>query len=187
VLRTVRVWGFTPEPIEVKTAVATGFQVIEAVGRQIKELAPDPVLGPKQIVLVGYRTVEDLAGPLKDGDVNIVPLFAGAKKGLFQILLGGLLVALSFMVGMPWLSSFLLKVGALMVLGGISQLLNPTPKADGDGNDESRYMGPPKNTVQIGTRIPIIYGRYQWGGQYLSYDVNAQMVIPYGAEDEDDE
>jgi predicted phage tail protein len=185
-VRRVRVCGFTPEPIEVQTAAATGFEVIEAIGRQLKALAPDPVLGPKQVALVGYRTFEDMAAPLKDGDVVVVPAFAGAKKGLFQILLGGILVGLSFFIGGPWLSSFLLKLGAMLVLGGLSQLLNKTPKADGDSNEESRYLGAPKNTVAIGTRVPVIYGRYQHGGHYLAYDVNAIMVNPYGAEEEDD-
>lgn len=174
------VHGFTPEPVEVQTAATTVLEIIESIGRQLPCLAPDPFLGPKQIEVVGYRTVEALAGPIEDDVVQVVPAFHGAKSGLGQILLGGLLVALSFVPGMQFAAGFLLKVGAMMILGGLVQYLNPTPKADNGGSEKALYLGSPKNTVQIGTRIPILVGRRKWGGQYLSFDINAVQVRPYG-------
>lgn len=173
------IYGFSPEPIVVQTAAATALEIVESIGRQLPQLRADPILGPKQIEVVGHRSVEALSMPLQADEIEIVPAFVGAKSGLGQILLGGLLVALSFVPGLQFFSGFLLKMGAMMILGGLAQLLNPTPKQDKGDREESRYLGAPLQTTKIGTRIPILYGRRKWGGHLLSHQVDAMQVKYY--------
>ena len=74
-------------------------------------------------------------------------------------------------------ASLLMKVGALALLGGLSQLLAPTPEAEEEQN-RSAYLGAPGNTVKIGTRIPILYGRHKVYGHFLSFDINAIEYNP---------
>lgn len=157
---------FHQGPIEV--AAATVAEAITLVTRQLTGFRPNAVNGRHRVLAVGCDKVEDLYRPAANGEVHLVPQFAGGKKGgLVQILLGAALVAVGFFTGMPWL----LQAGALMFLGGVAQLLMPTPSSEDD--KKSRYLGAPRNTVEIGTRIPILYGEDLVGGHYLSFDTDA--------------
>lgn len=178
--RTVRIHGFSLEPITLEIVAETALEIIESIGRQVPELQSDWRTGPKRVQIVDHRTLEELMTPLKSEIIDVVPDFTGNKSGLGQILLGGLLVALSFVPGIgTFAAGILMKVGAMLILGGLSQLLNPTPKLDGDNdNTKSRYLGPPKTTVASGTRIPILVGHHRVGGHFLSYDINARLVRP---------
>jgi predicted phage tail protein len=75
----------------------------------------------------------------------------------------------------------LFNLGAAMLLGGILAFFN-TPKRDKkDGAaNKSYYLGAPKNTVDIGTRIPILYGRRKIGGHYLSFDISSIRTTAAG-------
>lgn len=103
---------------------------------------------------------------------------AGGKNGLMQILIGVVLiaVALVFPAGIAigsmtiGTSGFLLS-GVMMVLGGVVQLLTPSP--ENTKTESSKYLGAGGNTVEIGTRIPLIYGTRKAYGHYLSFDVDA--------------
>ncbi|RWB08775.1 MAG: tail assembly protein [Mesorhizobium sp.] len=152
-------------------------EVIECVTRQLPGFAPRPVEGRHRIKVVGCETRQSLYCPLGDQtEIHIVPQFNGGKSGgLGQILIGAALIAIGvFTFGATtfW-GSMLLKVGALSLLGGLAQLLAPTPEND-TSKDQSRYLGSPKNTVSIGTRIPILYGEDRVYGQFLSFDINAR-------------
>ena len=71
-----------------------------------------------------------------------------------------------------------------MIVGGLIQLLTPVPEIDtGEDGDGSKFLGSTKNTVKIGTRIPVLYGTRKWGGHYLSFDIDAtndDEVSPLG-------
>ena len=158
-------------------------EVIEGITRQLPGFQPHPVHGHQRIQIVGVNTIEDLYKVLEeDTTIHIVPQMAGGKKGgMTQILIGAALIAAAFVLGpTAFLGSMLLKAGALMLLGGLSQMLAPTPEDDKDSDLKNRYLGTPKNTVAVGTRIPILYGRSRVYGHYLAFDVDAvdQSVAP---------
>ena len=163
-------------PIEV--VADTVAEIVESITRQLPGFAPHPVTGRQKIKVVGFESEESLFQNINGLDeVHIIPQFEGAKSGnsLIQIALGLALVGVGFALGPATLwGSMAIKVGALMLLGGLSQLLSPQPEADKDANIRNQYLGTPRNTVQIGTRIPIIYGEDRWGGHYISFDINAQ-------------
>ncbi len=152
-------------------------EIVESITRQLKGFAPDPKLGRKKIKVVGFDSEESLHQPLGDTKtIHIVPQLNGLKSGnaFFQIVIGLALIGVGFALGATGLlGSMAIKVGALMILGGLSQLLSPQPETDKDDGVKSRYLGSPRNTVQIGTRIPILYGEKRVGGHYISFDINA--------------
>lgn len=178
-LRKVHLHGHMKEfhdgPIEV--VAETVAQALEIVTRQLEGFKPHPVTGRQRIAVVGHSTEESLHENLLDKvDIHVVPQFAGGKKGgLLQILVGVALVAVGFFAfgATTWLGSMMMKVGALAALGGLASMLSPQPETDSNTQNQSQYLGAPKNTTQIGTRIPILYGKRKVYGQILSFDVNS--------------
>jgi predicted phage tail protein len=159
-------------------------EIVEGITRQVKGFQPDPVRGRHRVKIVGYETEESLHTPIEPDVefIHIVPQLSGGKKGgLLQILLGVVLIGVGMLLGAGTLvGSLLVKVGALALLGGLTSLLAPKPETDkgGDSTKRSSYLGAPKNTVAIGTRIPILYGRRRVYGHFLSFDINAIEYKP---------
>lgn len=128
--------------------------------------------------VMGFETVQDLYRHTEVEEIHIFPDYTVSKNGgLLQIGIGVLMVAASFFTGgtaLAFMGPLLFKLGVTMILGGILALMAPQPGRDqgSRGVDPSRYLGGPKNTVEIGTRIPIGFGIYKLHGHYLSYDVN---------------
>jgi predicted phage tail protein len=172
--------AFHDGPIVV--AGSTVAEIVEAVTRQLKGFQPDPVRGRHRIKVVDYDTEEALyvaLGPDVE-EIHIVPQMSGGKNGgLMQILLGAVLIGVGLLLGAGTLvGSLMMKVGALALLGGLTALLAPKPETDREERKQSSYLGAPKNTVAIGTRIPILYGRHRVFGHYLSFDINAIEYKP---------
>lgn len=138
-------------------------EVLEGAGRQVPALQPNPTTGRTQLAVVGCPNIEDLFRNLGDQkEIHVVPQLSGGKNGLSQVLIGGLLIATSFIPGLgSAAASLVMKIGIGVTLGGIAQMLAPTPDADNETH-RSLYLGTPTNTTKIGTRIPIIFGRDRW-------------------------
>lgn len=172
--------GFHNGPITI--AGDTVAEIVEGVTRQVKGFAPDPIKGRHRIKVAGYDTEESLHTQLGPEvvEIHLVPQMSGGKKGgLLQILLGAVLIGVGMLIGAGTLiGSMMMKVGALALLGGLTALLAPQPEADASDSKRSHYLGAPKNTVAIGTRIPILYGRYRCYGHFLSFDINAIEYKP---------
>lgn len=161
-----------PEPIEVYAETVA--DALKAVTSQLPGFQGNAIEGPKRVKVVDFDTVESLIVPTDVVDIHLVPQLNGGKSGgFFQILLGAVLIGASFL-SLGALSPILLKVGIMMVIGGILQMFN-TPKRDNKDSPEkkSHYLGSPKNTVEIGTRIPILCGEDKIGGHYLSFQIDA--------------
>lgn len=168
--------AFHDGPLRINASTVA--EAIEAVTRQLPGFRPRPRLGRHRLTVVGCRTEADLYKPLGDQtEIHVVPQMNGGKSGgMWQILLGAALIGVGLFIGASAvLGSIMIKVGAMMVLGGLAQMLAPTPEAE-DEQQQSRYLGAPLNTVKIGTRIPILYGKYRVGGQYLSFNINAKDI-----------
>lgn len=174
-------------PSGLRLDASTAAELISGVSRQVKALAPTATGGRRTIRLDGFPTVESLYAPLAASVVHIWPVddqgFSGAKSGgLAKIVLGTVLVAVAVWNPMGWAAggmalSTLYGAGISMTLGGILEVISPAPKIDLNGSEDpeaSKYLGAPKNTVKIGTRIPLIYGEHMAYGHYLSFDIDAK-------------
>lgn len=163
----------------IKVEGENAFQIVEALSRQIVGFQPHPITGKARVKVVGYETEESLYVDLApDTVLHITPQLNGGKSGnaFLQIVAGIALIGVSFIPGIGALAaSIAMKVGTMLVLGGLSQLLAPAPENDKDEQVKSRYLGAPGNTVQIGTRIPILYGEDRVYGHFLSFDINSQQ------------
>jgi predicted phage tail protein len=165
----------------IEVEAETPAKAIEHITRVLPGFHPRLKEGPHRIAVVGHREPETLFAPLIVDTLHIVPQFMGGKSGGYiQIAIGAALVAagisLYFIPGgqafAAAVSPYLFSLGGALILGGLQQLLSPTPSSD-DKEKKSRYLGAPKNTVDIGTRIPILYGEHQVYGHFLSFDISA--------------
>ena len=105
-----------------------------------------------------------------------VQVAAGGRNGLFQVIIGAVLIAVGFFVGTatPW-GAGLIKVGASLAIGGVIQMLMPQPQiGTGSSQDEkSAYLPAGRNTTKVGTRIPLLFGRRRIWGHFLAINVTA--------------
>lgn len=106
-----------------------------------------------------------------------------------NIVLGSVFIAASFLmpaaitgvtlIGSTTVGSMMFNFGVSLVLGGLLSFLSPAPTLDSSSTAEveaSKYIAAGQNTVKIGTRIPILYGRHKVYGHYLSFNVDAVDV-----------
>ena len=146
-------------------------------------------------------------------EIHIRPIIMGSKRqGVFQIILGVVLIAASFMMSNPAgvkagadiaaagaaggaatgafagskLALFAFSTGVSMLAGGVSALL-ANPKSDYANEDEKRsylFGGPRRSTTQ-GIALPLGYGRLYVAGIPISTDLvsgQLQWTGNYGAD-----
>lgn len=138
---------------------------------------------------VGYRVInarQDLeAGQLHDPAskrIVFAPVITGAGGSpLGKILLGAIIIGTAFLTGGATLvagqgivfSGFLAQaafgIGVSLALGGVAQLLAPTPPAAPSLEDQTSYVfDGPVNTTAQGQPVPIGYGRMIVGSAVIS-------------------
>lgn len=173
-----------PHEIVVEAAtVAEALRSLETIG----ELRP-PNGAPWPITVREVNNELALYSETEMEEIHVFPRSGGAKKGgLLQVVLGIVMIALAVWnpaflgtIGLTQGSLFL--SGGLMLLGGILQMMMPTPQGY-EESETSKYLGASGNTVKIGTRIPLAYGNNRLAGHYLSFDVDA---VDWAGEDEED-
>lgn len=166
-----------PEPIEVEAdTIAEALMVLQQLPKLAREDGqPHPVTVKgvdSDVALFAETTLEE---------IHVYPRLGGAggRGGLSQILLGVVLVAVSFIVPAAGLAGGLITKGSLalfgssLILGGILQMLTPMPEEQGE-QQSSNFLGASANTVRIGTNITLAYGNVKLGGHYLSFDVDSK-------------
>ena len=147
-----------------------------------------------------YDLAEDeLHHPAGAASISIVPVVAGAGA-VGRILLGVALIALSFVsfggtafagvggafgifggTGAAFGSTILFGVGASLLLGGVAQLLTPTPKvpqgldSQGDPRKSFSFSGI-QNTSRQGVPVPIVYGETVVGSVVISAGIDTVQV-----------
>ncbi|MEO8641836.1 hypothetical protein, partial [Pseudomonas sp.] len=103
-------------------------------------------------------------------EIRIVPVIAGSKNGgLFQTVLGVALIVVgavitggTFGAGAPF-GSALIMMGISMTIGGVVQMLSPTPKAPSQQDQASSENKPSYlfngafNSTQQGVPVPVVY------------------------------
>jgi predicted phage tail protein len=104
-------------------------------------------------------TAEELHDPAGAAPISFVPVVAGAGA-VGRIIAGIALVAIGlFVPGIGALGvQILVGVGASLVLGGIAQLLTPTPSTSTDEGDprKSFSFSGIQNTNRAGVPVPVI-------------------------------
>jgi hypothetical protein len=118
--------------------------------------------------------------------IRIVPVIAGAG-GVGKILAGVALIAAAIFIpglGLGLAGATVTQVGLLggaLVLGGLSQMLTPTPTisqgTDGDNDPRKSYsFSGIQNVSRQGVPVPIIYGEVFTGSIVVSAGINTEEV-----------
>ena len=132
-------------------------------------------------------TLDDVHNPM-GREIQIVPVMAGAGA-IGRILLGVALIAGAFFTGGATigllglaapvaLSTVLAGVGVTLLLGGVAQLLTPTPKTSQDEGDpkKSFSFSGIQNTTRAGVPVPVVYGEMLVGGIVVSAGADIVQV-----------
>lgn len=107
--------------------------------------------------------------------IKIIPrvIGAGGKNGLFQTILGVVLIAAGVIVsGATFgaaapVGTAMIGVGIGLMVGGITQMMMPKADASNqneDGNRANKGFGGAVTTVAQGNPVPVLRGRYLVGG-----------------------
>lgn len=188
-----------PKPIELQAE--TAYEAIRNISFNYPQFKAPLDIGRYRIRIKDYDSLESLKVPLFTDNLHIYPFFKmGKSSGWVQIAIGVALVALGGVglavygaglaasaaagsglaaAGLAGLNG-LVYAGVGMLVGGVISLLAPQPKLDNDMVSDpsaSKYLGAPKNTVAVGTRIPIGYGLFRVYGHYISFNINAVDTI----------
>ena len=131
--------------------------------------------------------LEEIHDPAGAAPISFVPVVAGAGA-VGRILAGVALIALSFLIiplgiaaAGAGIATAVGLAGASLLLGGVAQLLTPTPKvAQGaDEQDDPRksysFSGI-QNTSRAGTPVPIVYGETVVGSVVISAGIDTVQV-----------
>ena len=150
-------------------------------------------------VKVGNYSIDkdEIYFPIGQEDIHIVPVIAGAGRGIGKVLLGAALIAGAFFVpqGLAlskgistgfgfakagFLAKSMVYLGAHLVLSGVTEMLFPMPKPKEFRSEEdprlSFSFSGAQNTSRAGTPVPLVYGTMITGSVVISGAVDTQQV-----------
>ena len=147
-------------------------------------------------VLVGdYEVGEDeLAHPIGQSDLHIVPVIAGAGGGTRKFILGAALIgaAIAFpgalfsgtgftaATGFSAVQATVGNIGIALAFSGVADMLTPTPKTPDFSSEQdprlSFQFSGIQNTSRAGTPVPIVYGEIFTGSVVISAGVDTEQV-----------
>jgi predicted phage tail protein len=140
-----------------------------------------------RVSLGAYDLVEDeLHDPAGKQPIKIVPVVTGAGA-VGRIIAGAaLIVASIFIPGTALifgtaLKGLVLGIGTSLALGGVAQLLTPTPTlslgTDSPNDPRKSYsFSGIQNTSRQGTPVPIVYGEMLVGSVVISAGIDVDQV-----------
>lgn len=117
--------------------------------------------------------VDQIGHPSGKSDIRIAPVPSGAKRaGLFQVILGIVLIVAGFFTGGSTWGPAMMVMGAGMALSGAMLMLSPqstgSSSVDSVDNQASYAFNGPVNTVAQGNPVPIAYGEVICGSCVIS-------------------
>ena len=134
--------------------------------------------------------LEELHHPAGAAPISFVPVVAGAGA-VGRIIIGVALLAVSFLAtaggGAIFGAAFAKNlgllaagqaIGASLILGGVAQLLTPTPKISTDEGDprKSFSFSGIQNTNRAGVPVPVVYGETLVGSVVISAGIDIVQV-----------
>ncbi|UDG74214.1 tail assembly protein [Achromobacter sp. 77] len=193
-LRTIRLYGVlgtrfgrvhrlavrsAAEAIQALCAILPGFE---------REMITSGDRGVRYAVFLGRSNIgEDRLehAASDEEEIRFAPVIQGAKRGgVFQTILGAAMVAVGaainyFSAGsMAAFGTSLMKMGAVVALGGVIQLASPTQTGlstkDSPDNGASYNFNGAVNTTAQGNCVPVHYGEGWAGSAVVSAGIYAE-------------
>lgn len=136
-------------------------------------------------VFYGKRNInqQQLCDLSDSEEIRIAPVLMGAKRGgIFNIILGAILIVAGYFLAATPFGAPLINAGIAMIVGGVVQLLTPTPKGRSSEDDKppSYNFNGPLNTQAQGYPVPVLYGELIVGSAVLSAGITTedQAIAP---------
>jgi predicted phage tail protein len=193
-LRTIRLYGSlgakfgrshrlavssTAEAIRALCVLLPGFE---------KELTNSESKGVAYACFIGRRNIgEDaLQFPVGEEPIRIAPVITGSKRaGLLQTIVGVVLVVVGAVLTYTGVGAAagapLMKIGAVLALGGVVQMLSPQQRGlsakDGPDNGASYNFNGPVNTTAQGNPVPYFAGEGIVGSVVISGGIYAEDQV----------
>lgn len=168
-------------PIEV-TSGKEMIQALESNFRGFRQLIKKSGLYKlvKGVTLINGKNIskDELEMNFSKDSWHLMPISFGSS-GAFQAIFGAVIFVVGVYTEQPWL----MQLGAAMMLGGIAQMMSPNPGVgnydDNEKSDErpSYLFDGPKNTVEPGLTIPVVYGEVYIGSISVSGGMRITDVI----------
>lgn len=113
----------------------------------------------------------------RENEIHLLPAVAGAGDGIWSAIAGVALIV----VGAFTYNPGLIAAGAGMALGGVAQMLAPSPTSDYTDREKpderpSFLFDGPTNTSTQGLPVPVVYGRVQVGSAVISAGMTAEEL-----------
>lgn len=131
---------------------------------------------------------QDLILPLREGDITITPIPAGAKSGGSKIVAAILILIAIFMIPVDGAASLsaavkagtsaglqatfyaAFSVAVNLAITGIQQIMAPDPGTDSDAPQAYLFNGSQQNVIE-GDPVPILYGELRVPGTPIGFGV----------------
>ena len=184
---------------ELEAVVNTTAQAVSFLVNNFPELESHMANKYYQVLLEKEEEVgiEELHFPVGKSDIKFVPVISGSG-GIGKAIFGGILIAASFGVGGFFAApiSFgagaggfaaaglgakaAFGIGAGLVLGGVSDMLFPTPKLPEFSSEQdprlSFAFSGTQQTSRAGTPVPLVYGEIFTGSVVISSSIDTEQV-----------
>jgi predicted phage tail protein len=140
--------------------------------------------GSEYHFITGRKSIgKDELAVYNSSEYILAPATRGSKKGgVLQAILGVVLIIVGaiafFGYGQTWGTS-LMKFGASMLVGGIAQMLAPSPpsmKNEKSENTPNTQFNGAVNTIAQGHRVPIAYGEVMAGSAVISAGISSGFM-----------
>ena len=202
-LRKVKLYGELAEFVGHKQFEIQADSLAKAVSFLINNFPQiEQYMNPRyyQVKIGNYAVNEkEIHHPIGQEDIHIVPVIAGAGRGVGKILLGAALIGLvaftggfatfnfsqgitfqNSVLGGAFLNKSIAYVGAYLVLSGVSEMLFPVPKPPDFESEENPRLsfsfGGTQQTGRAGTPVPLVYGEIFTGSVVISGSIDTEQV-----------
>ncbi len=186
-IRTIKLYGKLRKfGKEFKLAVKSPAEAIKALCVQIpgfeKFLADSKKNNLEYAVFNGKNNIcQDELGFSGSDEIRIAPVISGSKRnGLFQTILGVVLIAVAWWNPGAWYAAGAMAAGIGLAAGGVVQMLSPQPKGidsrEPTENTPSKSFGGAVNTIALGSPIAILGGKRVIGGSIISAGIYAENL-----------
>lgn len=177
---------FGPEHI-IQTDIPA--DAIEGLSRQLEGWPRDLLLDA-----VGYPTEQLLRSHTDETEIHLMPRMFGGGGKFGQILLGAALIGVAVGIGVltggvgtglyfagtsiGMSTTMIASMGITMVLAGAAQFFMKAPTVSKSNDPEaSKYLGINRNTTDIGTLMPLAWGRIKLTGHWLSLQSDSDHLV----------
>lgn len=185
-LRTIRLYGTLGSTFgrEFKLVAGSAKEAVDALCHMLpgfkQFLATAHGRGMKFALFYDRENLskEQLLDPPGNAVIRIAPVLTGSKRaGVLQTILGIVLVVVGVLTT-PIGGGVLIAPGIGLIVGGVAQMLAPSPKGpnsrEDPANQPSYAFSGPVNTQAQGHPVPIAYGEVWTGSAVISAGIFAE-------------